>query len=323
MWMQLVALIAGFGLLVWGADRFVMGAAAAARNLGVSPLLIGLTIVGFGTSAPEMLVSAVASLQDNPGLAVGNAIGSNITNIGLILGVTALVVPLSVHSRIIRRELPILIGTTVAAYLLLRGGTLGVIQGGALLLGLVIMLGYTVYVGLNSRAGRDPVAAEYAAEIPADLSLGQSLLWLSIGIVVLVGSSRLLVWAAVGIAQHFGISDLVIGLTIVAIGTSLPELAASVVSALKNEPDIAIGNVIGSNIFNLLGVLGLPGLISPSRVDPQVLSRDMPIMTALTVALLLMAYGFTGEGRINRLEGFLLLAAYAGYMSLLYFTAVR
>ncbi len=323
MWIQLAALIGGFGLLVWGADRFVMGAAGAARNLGVSPLLIGLTIVGFGTSAPEMLVSAVASLQDNPGLAVGNAIGSNITNIGLILGLTAVVVPLSVHSRIIRRELPILIGITVLAYLLLRDGMLGVFEGSILLLSLVAMLGYTIYVGLNSRAGRDPVAAEYAAELPTDLSLGQSLLWLSIGIVVLVGSSRLLVWAAVGIAQHFGVSELVIGLTIVAIGTSLPELAASVVSALKNEPDIAIGNVIGSNIFNLLGVLGLPGVISPSRVDPQVLSRDMPIMTALTVALLLMAFGFTGEGRINRLEGFLLLTAYAGYMTLLYFTAVR
>lgn len=323
MWIQLVALIGGFILLVWGADRFVMGASGTARNLGVSPLLIGLTIVGFGTSAPEMLVSVVASLQGNPGLAVGNAIGSNITNISLILGTTAMVAPLSVHSRIIRRELPILIGITVAAYLLLRDGTLGGTEGSVLLLGLVAMLGYTVYVGLGSRAGRDPVAAEYAAEIRTDLSLNLSLVWLAAGIVVLVGSSRLLVWAAVGIAQQFGISDLVIGLTIVAIGTSLPELAASVVSALRNEPDIAIGNIIGSNIFNLLGVLGIPGVISPSRLDPQVLSRDMPIMTALTVALLLMAYGFTGEGRINRLEGFLLLAAYAGYGTLLYFTAIR
>ena len=323
MWIQLAALLGGFGLLVWGADRFVSGAAGTARNLGVPPLLIGLTIVGFGTSAPEMLVSVVASLQGNPGLAVGNAIGSNITNIALILGITAIVVPLSVHSRIIRRELPVLIGITVIAYLLLRGGTLGVAQGGALLLGLAAMLGYTVYVGLSARAGRDPVATEYAAEIPTDLSLGQSLLWLLVGIVVLVGSSRLLVWAAVGIAQQFGISDLVIGLTIVAIGTSLPELAASIVSALKNEPDIAIGNVIGSNMFNLLGVLGIPGIISPSQVEPEVLSRDMPIMTALTVALLLMAYGFTGEGRINRLEGFLLLAAYAGYATLLYFTAIK
>jgi cation:H+ antiporter len=323
MWIQLVALVGGFGLLVWGADRFVTGAAGTARNLGVPPLLIGLTIVAFGTSAPEMLVSAVASVRGNPGLAVGNAIGSNITNIGLILGATAVVTPLSVHSRIVRRELPILIGITALAYLLLRDGTLGVNEGSVLLLGLVLMLGYNVYVGLNARTGKDPVAVEYAAEIPTGLSLGRSLLWLLIGIVVLVASSRLLVWAAVSIAEHFGISDLVIGLTIVAIGTSLPELAASVVSALKNEPDIAIGNVIGSNIFNLLGVLSLPGLISPSRVDPHVLSRDMPIMAALTVALLLMAYGFSAEGRINRVEGALLLTAYAAYVTLLYFTAIR
>jgi cation:H+ antiporter len=323
MWIQLAALIAGFALLVWGADRFVAGAAATARNLGVSPLLIGLTIVGFGTSAPEILVSVVASLQGNPGLAVGNAIGSNITNVGLILGTTALVVPLSVHSRILRRELPILIGITAAAYQLLRDGTLDMSDGILLLLGLAVLLGYIVYVGLNMRNGKDPMAAEYAAEIPTDLSLGRALIWLGVGFVVLLGSSRLLVWAAAGIAEQLGVSDLIIGLTIVALGTSLPELAASIASALKNEPDIAVGNVIGSNMFNLLAVLGIPGIISAGPVDPAVVTRDMPVMSALTVALLLMAYGFGGEGRINRLEGALLLAAYAGYTSLLYFTAVR
>jgi len=323
MWIQLAALIAGFALLVWGADRFVAGAAATARNLGVSPLLIGLTIVGFGTSAPEILVSVVASLQGNPGLAVGNAIGSNITNVGLILGATALVVPLSVHSRILRRELPILIGTTAVAYLLLRDGTLDVSDGILLLLGLAVLLAYIVYVGLNMRNGKDPMAAEYEAEIPTDLSLGRALLWLAVGFVVLLGSSRLLVWAAAGIAEQLGVSDLIIGLTIVALGTSLPELAASIASALKNEPDIAVGNVIGSNMFNLLAVLGIPGIISAGPIDPAVVTRDMPVMSALTVALLLMAYGFNGEGRINRLEGALLLAAYAGYTSLLYFTAVR
>jgi cation:H+ antiporter len=167
------------------------------------------------------------------------------------------------------------------------------------------------------------MAAEYAAEIPTDLTLGRSLWWLALGLVILIGSSRLLVWAAVGIAQEFGVSDLVIGLTIVALGTSLPELAASITSALKNEPDIAIGNVVGSNMFNLLAVLGIPGILSPGPVDPQVLTRDMPIMTALTVVLLLMAYGFRGQGRINRFEGALLVAAYAGYQTLLYFTAVN
>ncbi|HHH44992.1 MAG TPA: calcium/sodium antiporter [Gammaproteobacteria bacterium] len=323
MWVELVAVIAGFALLVWGADRFVMGAAATARLLGVSPLLIGLTIVGFGTSAPEILVSAVASLQGNPGLAIGNAIGSNITNVALILGTTAMVIPLAVNSGTMRRELPILIGTTVFAYLLLSDGKLGFGDGLALLAGLLVMLGWVIHVGLSSRDSKDPMATEFAAEIPTDLSLGQALLWLLAGGIVLMIGSRVLVWGAVDIAHHFGVSDLVIGLTIVALGTSLPELAASVASALKNEPDIAIGNVIGSNMFNLLAVLGIPGIISPSVVDPGVLSRDMPIMVALTVALLLMAYGFHGKGRINRLEAGLLLAAYAGYQTLLYFTAVR
>ena len=299
-----------------------MGAAATARNLGVSPLIIGLTIVGFGTSAPEILVSVMAALQGNPGLAIGNAIGSNITNIALILGITAIVVPLTVHSGIVKRELPVLIGTTLVAYLMLSDDTLDFHDGLMLLLGLVIMLSLVVYIGLTGR-DKDPVIAEYESEIPTDLSLRQSLMWLAIGLAVLVGSSRMLVWGAVGIAEDFGISDLIIGLTIVALGTSLPELAASVTSALKNEHDIAIGNVIGSNMFNLLAVLGLPGLISPGPVDPAVISRDMPVMIALTVALLLMAYGIRGRGRINRFEGVLLLAAYAGYQTLLYFTAVR
>ena len=322
MWMQLVALLAGFTFLVWGAERFVMGAASTARLLGVSPLLIGLTIVGFGTSAPEILVSIMASLNDNPGLAVGNAIGSNITNIALILGVTAILVPLSVHSGTVHRELPILLGITLIAWLLLNDGQLDVTDGLILLGGLVFMLAWVIRVGMNSRE-KDPMADEYAAEIPTDMSLGRSLFWLLFGIVVLVTSSRLLVWGAVGIAEAYGVSDLVIGLTIVALGTSLPELAASIASALKNEPDIAIGNVIGSNIFNLLAVLGIPGLLSPSAVDAEVLSRDVPIMIGLTVALLLMAWGFRGEGRINRLEGAILLACYIGYQSLLYFTTVR
>ncbi len=323
MWIQLVALVAGFGLLVWGADRFVAGAAGTARNLGVSPLIIGLTIVGFGTSAPEILVSAVASLQGNSGLAVGNAIGSNITNIALILGLTALVVPLSVHSRIVRRELPILIAVGVAALFLLRDQSLDRLDGLLLLGALLVLLAYTVRVGLNTRNSKDAMVAEYEAEIPTDLSLRASLVWLIIGLVILVASSRLLVWAAVGIAEAFGVSDLVIGLTIVALGTSLPELAASIASALKKEPDIAVGNVIGSNLFNLLAVLGLPGVINPGSVDPQVLTRDMPVMLALSVVLLLMANGFRGEGRINRLEGGLLVLAYAGYQTLLYFTAVK
>ncbi len=313
----------GFALLVWSADRFVAGAAGTARNLGVSPLLIGLTIVGFGTSAPEILVSVVASLQGNPGLAVGNAIGSNITNIGLILGITALIVPLEVHSRLIRRELPFLIGTVLLAWFLLRDLELGMADGLILLSGLAIVLFWVIYEGLTSRGRSDLVAEEYAAEIPQDLSLSQSLFWLLIGLLVLFASSRILVWGAVGIAEHFGVSDLVIGLTIVALGTSLPELAASISSALKNEPDIAIGNVVGSNMFNLLAVLGLPGILHPSTIDKAVLTRDVPVMFALTVLLLFMARGFHKKGRINRIEAMILLAGYFGYQSLLYFTAVK
>ncbi|VAW82204.1 Inner membrane protein YrbG, predicted calcium/sodium:proton antiporter, partial [hydrothermal vent metagenome] len=266
--------------------------------------------------------SVMSALQGNPGLAIGNAIGSNITNIALILGITAIVVPLTIHSGIVKRELPVLIGTTFIAYLMLSDDTLDFRDGLMLLFGLVVMLTIVVYIGLHGR-DKDPVIAEYEAEIPTDLSLRQALMWLAIGLVVLIGSSRLLVWGAVGIAEHFGISDLIIGLTIVALGTSLPELAASITSALKNEHDIAIGNVIGSNMFNLLAVLGLPGLISPGPVDPAVISRDMPVMIALSVALLLMAIGLRGRGRINRFEGLLLLAAYASYQTLLYFTAVR
>jgi cation:H+ antiporter len=322
MWLLLIAIIAGFALLVWGADRFVMGAAGTARNLGVSPLIIGLTIVGFGTSAPEILVSIMAASQGNPGLAIGNAIGSNITNIALILGATALVAPLSIHSGVVKRELPILIGTSLVAYLLLSDGTLGRLDGLLLLVGLAIMLSSVVYIGMHSRE-KDPVVAEYEAEIPTDLSLGQSLIWLVTGLVVLVASSRMLVWGAVGVAEHFGVSDLIIGLTIVALGTSLPELAASIASVLKNEHDLAIGNVIGSNMFNILAVLGIPGLISAGPVDPAVVNRDMPVMLLLTGALFIMAYGFRGLGRINRFEALLLVAAYAGYQTLLYFSVVR
>jgi cation:H+ antiporter len=262
----------------------------------------------------------VAAWQGNPGLAVGNAIGSNITNIGLILGTTALVAPLTVHSGAIRREFPVLITTTLVAYLLLSDGNLGLGDGVILLLGLAVLLSWMVYLGLTSRE-LDPMLAEYEAEVPSDLPLSRALLWLLLGLVVLLVSSRLLVWGAVGVAQLLGVSDLIIGLTIVALGTSLPELAASLAGALKNEHDIAIGNVIGSNMFNLLGVLGIAAVIRPGPIEEVVLTRDFPVMGGLTVALLVMAYGFRTFGRISRLEGVLLLATYIVYQTLLYFTA--
>jgi len=321
MTLAFIALIVGFALLTWGADRFVTGSAAIARNLGVSPLIIGLTIVGFGTSAPEMLVSAMAAWEDNAGLAIGNAIGSNITNIALILGATALVAPLQVQSTTLRREMPVLLFTMIVALGLMWDGGLSRWDGGILLAGLGLMLVWLVALGSRERS--DPMQAEYDAEIPSQMPMLKALFWFALGLTVLVAGSRVLVWGAVTIAQAFGVSDLIIGLTIVALGTSLPELAVSVMSAMKGEHDIAIGNVIGSNMFNLLGVLGLPGLIAPSMFAPEVLTRDFPMMIGLTIVLIVMAYSFKDRpGRINRIEGSALVAAYLGYQAYLYVTSL-
>ena len=323
MWMELLAVAGGFVLLTWSADRFVAGASALAYNLNIAPLIIGLTIVSLGTSAPEILVSAVASLQGNSGLAIGNALGSNITNIALILGVTALIFPLNVHSSIVRRELPVLLGIMLLALLLLLDGTLGRLDGMLLLTGMVLMIIWMARVGIKDKSSHDSMTEEFDTEIPTDMSMAKAGVWTLVGALCLLASSKILVWGAVSIAQAIGVSDLVIGLTIVALGTSLPELAASVMSALKNEHDIAIGNVIGSNMFNLLAVLGLPGLLNPGPVDAAVLTRDYPVMIGLTLALFAMAYGFRGRpGRLNRIEGALLLTAFVAYQTLLYFTTV-
>lgn len=317
MTLAVLAILAGFALLIWGADRFVTGAAAIACNLGVSSLIIGLTIVGFGTSAPEMLVSAVAAWQGNPGLAIGNALGSNIANIGLILGVTALIVPIRVQSRMLKRELPILLFTMLFALALMWDGMLGRLDGMLLLAGLVLMIFWLVRLGLKSRA--DLLVSELDAEVPGHIPMAAALGWFLLGLIVLLISSRMLVWGAVSVAHALGVSDVIIGLTIVALGTSLPELAASVMSILKNEHDLAIGNVVGSNMFNMLAVLGMPGIIRPGQFPAEILSRDFPVMIGLAVLLFIMAYGLRGPGHINRCEGGALLSAYLGYMALLYF----
>ena len=328
LWTSFFAILGGFVLLVWGADRFVTGAAATARNLGVSPLIIGLTIVGFGTSAPEMLVSAMAAWAGNPGIAIGNAIGSNITNVGLVLGITALITPLAVKSETLRREFPILFAVTTLALILLLDGELSRLDGVILLGGFGVMVYWLVGLGLRERAcdpavqACDPMQEEFAEEIPTDMTMGRALFWVALGLVVLLLSSRLLVWGAVNVAHYFEVPDLIIGLTIVAIGTSLPELAASVMSALKGEHDIAIGNVIGSNMFNLLAVLGLPGLIHPAAIESAVVTRDFPVMIGLTLVLLVLAYGIGGRGHIKRFEGAFLLACYGAYLALLYFTTL-
>ena len=318
LWTSLLAIIAGFALLVWGADRFVIGASATARNLGVSPLIIGLTIVGFGTSAPEMLVSAMAAWAGNPNMGIGNALGSNITNIGLVLGITALVTPLSVRSETLKREFPLLFAVMLIALALLLDGKMDRYDGVILLIGMASLIYWMVALGLRERRNADPLASEFTDEIPAHMPMGKAIFWLVLGMVILLGSSRLLVWGSVNIAQWFGISDLIIGLTIVAVGTSLPELAASVMSALKGEHDIAVGNVLGSNMFNLLAVLGMPGLISPGATPPELLTRDFPMMIGLTITLFMMSYGFLKPGRVTRVEGALLLLGYLGYLGMLY-----
>ncbi len=316
MLMAWLAIIGGFALLMWSAERFVLGGSALARNLGVSPLIIGMVVMGFGTSLPEMLVSGIAAANGNPALGIGNAIGSNIANIGLVLGITALIVPLSVSSGTLRREYPVLFAVMLLAGILLWDGGLSRMDGVILFSGFFLVMGWMIWQGMNGRKdSKDPLVIELETEIPTDMSTGIAVMWGLLGLVILIASSRLLVWGAVEVAHSFGVSDLIIGLTIVAIGTSLPELAASVMSALKGEDDMAVGNVLGSNMFNLLAVLALPGLILPSELDSAVLERDFLVMIGLTIALFVMAYGFRGPGRINRIEGALLLAAFVAYMA--------
>lgn len=314
MLLPVLSIIAGLGLLVWSADRFVIGAASLARNLGVPPLLIGLTIVGLGTSAPEMLVSAIAALQGNPDIGIGNAVGSNIANIALILGATALITPLTVRSGMLRREYPLLLVVSLGAYFLVLDGDLDRVDGTILLIGLVATMLLLIRIG-TQRRDHDPLADELEAELPPEISTTAAVAWFLIGLAVLVFSSRMLVWGAVEIAIAFGISDLVIGLTIVAVGTSLPELAATIVSAWKNEDDLAIGNVVGSNMWNLLAVLSLPGLLAPGGIPPEVASRDMLVMLALTLALFAMGRALKTHGTINRVEGGLLLAGFIAYQA--------
>ncbi|NOX76330.1 MAG: calcium/sodium antiporter [Gammaproteobacteria bacterium] len=313
MLMSWLAVLGGFALLVWSADRFVLGASAVAGNLGVSPLIIGMTIMGFGTSAPEMLVAGMAAAGGNPDIGVGNAIGSNIANIGLVLGATALVAPMAVDSGILKREYPVLFAITLLAGGLMLDGELSRLDGAVLLTGTACLVAWMIWAARRGQTS-DPLGNEFESEIPTDMSTGRAVFWAVLGLVALVASSKLLVWGAVDIARELGVSDLVIGLTIIAVGTSLPELAASIMGALKGEHDMAIGTVIGSNMFNLLAVLALPGLIHPSVLAAEVMQRDFPLMVGFTIALFLMAYGFRGPGRINRFEGVLLLTAFAAYM---------
>lgn len=313
-----IALVCGLALLVWSADRFVEGSAVTARHFGAPPLLIGMVVVGFGTSAPEMVVSALAASQGNPGIAFGNAVGSNITNIALILGLTALISPIAVHSQVLRKELPILTAVTALAVFQFWDGVLAGADAWVLLGVFGALMSWTVYQGL--RKGTDALGGEMERELaPDSMPVGRAVFWLALGLLLLIVSSRFLVWGAVEIAHGLGVSDLIIGLTIVAVGTSLPELASSVIATRKGEHDIALGNVLGSNLFNTLAVVGIAGAIRPMPVAPEVFNRDILVMGVLTVSLFVIGYGFRGpgRGRINRFEGAALLACYIGYTAFL------
>ncbi|MDZ7618567.1 MAG: calcium/sodium antiporter [Patescibacteria group bacterium] len=314
MTLAIVAVVSGLLLLVFSADRFVEGAATTARYIGTPPLIIGMVIVGFGTSAPEMMVSAVAAFQGNPGLALGNAYGSNIANIGLILGMTALISPIVVHSQVLRKELPVLAIVTLLAAFQLRNGEVSRADACVLLAVFLCLMAWTIVQGVRQRGDSytDRVEKEVAVR---GMPLRWAVFWLVAGLILLVLSSRLLVWGAVEIARSLGISDLVIGLTVVALGTSLPELASSLAAVRKGEHDIALGNVIGSNFFNTLAVVGIAGVIHPMEVASEVLSRDWLVMTLLTLSLFGAGYGFGRPGRINRFEGAALLVAYLAYMA--------
>ena len=311
-----IAVILGLALLVWSADRFVEGSASTARHFGMPPLLIGMVIVGFGTSAPEMVVSALAASQGNPGIALGNAYGSNITNIALILGVTALIRPIAVHSQVLRKELPILTAVTALAAWQLCDDHITRLDAVLLLAVFCGLMIWTIRQGLGKQ--EDTLGGEVEQELDGrTMPINRAISWLSVGLVLLIVSSRILVWGAVEIAHGFDVSDLIIGLTIVAVGTSLPELASSVIATRKGEHDIALGNILGSNLFNTLAVVGIAGAIHPLAVGPEVFRRDMLVMAALTLSLFVIGYGFRGLGRINRFEGAVLMACYVGYTAYL------
>jgi len=308
----------GLAGLVWSSDKFVEGAAAIANHVGMSPLLIGMTIVSLGTSAPEIVVSIMASLSGSGELAVGNALGSNITNIGLVLGITLIIRSITIDASTTKRELPQMVVVTLLAGALMIDGALSVTDGALLILGLVIFL------TLLARRGEAPEGG-----VDNDSTLTPLKAWgvFTIGLALLVISSRLLVVGAVNIAMALGVSELIIGLTIVAIGTSLPELAAAVMSALKGHSDIAIGAIVGSNVFNLLVVLAGPGLFGPLTLNASVMTRDWPVTMLTTGTLMMLAWlayqnangDKKGNGELGRASGVLLVTMYTAYIGLLIF----
>lgn len=314
---NIVIFLVGLLVLSWSADKFVYGASALAKNIGVAPMMIGLTIVAMGSSAPEIVVAATASIAGSSDTAVGNAIGSNITNIALVLGITVLIKPLLVSSTTLKRELPVMLVVTLIAVYFLSDSELSRIEGIVLITLFVLVIAGMAVLSFKVDKN-DPLIAETDSEIPRNVPTKTAVFWVIVGLIVLPLSAHFLVDSAVFIAKYYGISDLVIGLTIIAIGTSLPELAASVAGVLKGEDDLALGNIIGSNIFNLLAVLAMPGLINPSVIDEAVASRDSLVMLGLSVLLFVFCFNLRGTRRINRYEATIFLLIFAGYNYVLF-----
>ncbi|SET61228.1 calcium/sodium antiporter [Thalassotalea agarivorans] len=322
MLIQVLILIVSLAALVWSADKFVFGASAVARNFGISPMIIGLTIVAMGSSAPEMMVAATAGLQGNADTGIGNAIGSNITNIGLVLGITALMAPLAVSSETVKKEIPLTFAITLLAYWMVSDAHFSRTEGIVLFVGFFVYIIALLLITLHRAKGRqvdDPLLIDAQNEVPDNVTNSSALLWLVVGMIILPASAHFLVESSVFIAKQFGISDLVIGLTIIAIGTSLPELAASVMSIIRKEDDLAIGNIIGSNIFNILAVLSLAGLFAPGDIDPKAAVRDAPYMLGVTGLLFFLCFSRTfGRFRITRLKGAVLLLTFIAYQVILF-----
>lgn len=315
MLLTVVLLFIGLALLVWSADKLVYGSAAIAKNMGISPLVIGMTILAMGSSAPEMMVSITAALEGKTDTAIGNVLGSNIANIALILGITAMVKPLSISSSILRRELPLMVIVTVIAGALLWNNYLSFSEGLLLIALFVAFILVMLKISKQEKNTQDILIEQQESEIPGGVSNKKAIFWVIVGLVLLPVAATLLVDNAVIIAKYFGMSDLVIGLTIIAVGTSLPELAASLAGALKGEDDMAVGNIIGSNIFNILAVMGIPALLNPSMLSEEAMSRDFWVMLGVSLLLVIMAFGKSRS--INRTQGgvlFLCFLSYIGYL---------
>jgi len=316
------AVVIGLGLLAWASDRFISGAAATARALGVAPILIGLTVVSFGTSAPEILVAVIAAANGIPDLAIGNVVGSNIANIGLVLGAAVAIRRLTMTSMTLRRELPVMLAATFLPLLLYIDGQLGRLDAAILLVSLGLLLYWLFLQNASAKTG-GPLDAEFAVEIPPDMSLPTAAVSLVIGLITLLVGAELVVFGAEEFARTLGVSEVVIGVTVVAVGTSLPELAVAVTGARRNQPDLVIGNVIGSNIFNLLGVVGITGMIAPHEFEAEILMLHYPAMAAITLAVFVLTYNpRKHRGELGRMSGITLLLLFCAYQCAVAWLAV-